>query len=130
MEKSEAEHEAKGLNDEMEDRNEDGEQGHFTHASDSNANENLDESSVEEGNEDLKAKIPELTSKKFIRDSGIIRDNIWIIPYSQEDPYKVNLSTNIAFPIKQIKVYADKIAILDSKPINISFGQRYQTFGY
>jgi hypothetical protein len=30
------------------------------------ANENLDESSVEEGNEDLKSKIPELTSKKFI----------------------------------------------------------------
>ena len=59
----------------------DAEQGHNT-----GLNENLDESSVEEGNEDLKAKIPELTSKKFIRNSGTAKDQLWLVPYKDDMP--------------------------------------------
>lgn len=80
-------------------------------------NENLDESSVEEGNEDLKSKIPELTSKKFIRDSGVSKDSIWIVPYLSSTPIKMQLSKAIAYPIRDVKVYKNIFLILDRKRV-------------
>lgn len=68
----------------------------------SSNNENLNESSVEEGNEDLKSKIPELTSKKFMRDSGAIRDQIWIVPYQQSEMVNLSLPSTLGFPLRHV----------------------------
>jgi len=80
----------------------------------SSNNENLNESSAEEGNEDLKSKIPELTSKKFIRDSGTIRDQLWIVPYKQSEMINLSIPSTLSFPLRKVDCNNEYIVILDN----------------
>jgi hypothetical protein len=80
----------------------------------SSNNENLNESSVEEGNEDLKSKIPELTSKKFMRDSGTTRDQIWIVPYKQSEMVNLIIPSTLGFPLRDVDCNSEFIVVLDN----------------
>lgn len=49
-----------------------------------------------------------------MRDSGAIRDQIWIVPYRQNDMMNLSLPSTLGFPIKGVDCNNEYIVVLDN----------------